>query len=142
MYVAPISLRHGRPTRSSSLNIVLWILQFLLALAFLAAGVNHATRPDRPRPGMEWMLAVPKPLLRTIGILEIAGAIGLVVPAATGIAPWLTVVAAACLALLMVLAAVFHARRPGESRNAAGNLAFGGLALVVLVGLLVAAPLG
>jgi len=54
---------------------------------------------------------VPRALVQAIGIAEILGALGLILPAATGIYPWLTPVAAVALALLMFLAAVFHALR-------------------------------
>jgi hypothetical protein len=52
--------------------------------------------------------------MQVIGGLEALGAIGLFLPAATGILPWLIAVAASCLAILMALAAVFHLRRPRE----------------------------
>jgi uncharacterized membrane protein YphA (DoxX/SURF4 family) len=116
------------------MDLVLWIVQILLALAFLGAGFMHATRRDRATGRMAWMLAVPKPLLTTIGILEILGAIGLVAPWATGIATWLTPLAAIALVLVMVLAAGFHARRPGEMPSVAFNLVLGLVAAVVAVG--------
>lgn len=123
-----------------TVDIVLWILQILLALGFLAAGINHATQRDRASGRMAWMLAVPKPLMTTIGILEIAGAAGLVLPHATGIAPWLTPLAAALLALVMVFATVFHLRRPGEGMNIVTNLVLGALAAFVAYGRLVLEP--
>jgi hypothetical protein len=89
---------------------------------------------------MAWMLAVPKPLLTTIGILEIAGAAGLVLPPATSIALWLVPLAAALLALLMVFAAGFHLRREGEGMNAAPNIILAVLAAFVAYGRLVLAP--
>ncbi|HEY8637069.1 MAG TPA: DoxX family protein [Candidatus Limnocylindrales bacterium] len=122
------------------MDTVLWILQILLALAFLAAGVNHATQRDKASGRSAWMLAVTKPVLTTIGILEIAGAAGLVLPAVTGIAPWVTPLAAALLALLMVFAAGFHLRRPGEGMNAGPNLILAALVGFVAVGRLVFAP--
>ena len=88
------------------MDTALWILQVLLALGFVAAGFNHATQRDKASGRTAWMLAVPKPLLTTIGILEIAGAAGLVLPPATGIALWLTPLAAGLLALVVVFAAV------------------------------------
>jgi uncharacterized membrane protein len=121
-------------------DTALWILQVLLALAFVAAGLNHATQRDRASGGMAWMLAVPKPLLTTIGILEIAGAAGLVLPPATGIALWLVPLAAAMLALLMVFAAGFHLRREGEGTRAVPNIILAVLAAVVVYGRLVLAP--
>lgn len=122
------------------MDIVLWVIQIVLALGFLGAGVIHATRRDQASGRMAWMLAVPKPLLTTIGVLEIAGAIGLVLPAITGILPWLTPLAAAALALLMVFAAVFHLRRPGEQFNTVVNLVLGVLAAVVAYGRFVLVP--
>src|SRR5436309_149305 len=97
-------------------NLVFWILQGLLALAFLGFGVGHILNYDQmatqPRTG--WVTAVGRDRLRIIGVLEVLGAIGLVLPAVTGVLPWLVPVAAACLALLMAFAVVFHARRAGE----------------------------
>jgi hypothetical protein len=120
-------------------TIALWALQVLLALAFLAGGILHAFRFDRfaAMPRMAWANDVGRTNMRVIGLLEIAGAIGLVLPAATGILPWLTVVAAAGLALVMAGALVFHLRR-GEPILA--NAILGGLALVIVVGRLVVAP--
>lgn len=89
---------------------------------------------------MARMLAVPKPLMTTIGILEIAGALGLVLPPVTGVALWLTPLAAALLALVMVFAVVFHMRRDGEAMNAAPNLILGVLLAFVAYGRLVLAP--
>jgi putative oxidoreductase len=122
------------------MDTALWILQVLLALAFVGAGLNHATRRDRASGRMAWMLAVPKPLMTTIGILELAGAAGLVLPPVTGVALWLTPLAAALLALLMVFAAVFHLRRDGEGMNAGMNLVLAALVAFVAYGRLVLAP--
>jgi uncharacterized membrane protein len=118
----------------------LWILQILVALAFAAAGLNHVTQRGRGSGRMAWMLAVPKPVLTTIGILELAGAAGLVLPPATGIALWLTPLAAALLTLVLVFAAVFHLRRSGEGMNAAMNVVLGALTAFVAYGRLVLAP--
>ena len=123
------------------MDIILWIAQVVLAIAFVGAGLTHATRRDRATGQMAWMLAVPKPLLTTIGVLEILGAIGLVLPWATGIAPWLTPVAAIALAVLMVFAAVFHARRPGEVPNIVFNLVLGAVAVFIARGRIDALPL-
>ena len=117
-----------------------WILQVLLALGFVGAGLNHVMRRDRASGRMVWMLAVPKPLMTTIGILELAGAAGLVLPPVTGVALWLTPLAAALLALLMVFAAVFHLRRDGEGMNAGMNLVLAALVAFVAYGRLVLAP--
>jgi len=93
------------------MDIVLWVLQVLLASAFLIAGVNHAFRYDQVKPRMSWVAAVPRGLVTFIGICEILGAIGLILPALTGIWPWLTPLAALGLVAIMLLAAAFHVTR-------------------------------
>ena len=123
-------------------NLVLWIGQILLALAFLGVGYGHTLRFEQmsTRPGMTWLGAVGRDRMRVIGILEILGAIGLILPAATGFLPWLTPVAATALTVLMVLAIVLHARRPDEGRNIIGNVILGAIAALVAYGRFVAAP--
>jgi DoxX-like family len=90
---------------------------------------------------MTWLAAVGRDGMRIIGILEILGAIGLILPAATGVLPGLTPVAATALAVLMVLAIVLHARRPDEGRNIILNVILGAIAALVAYGRLVIAPL-
>ncbi len=123
-------------------NSVLWAGQFLLALAFLAAGYGHSLgfEASSARPGMGWMSAVGRDRMRIIGGLEILGAIGLILPAATGILPWLTPVAAMALAVVMALAAVLHARRAGEGRNIVVNLILGVIAALIAYGRFVVSP--
>jgi uncharacterized membrane protein YphA (DoxX/SURF4 family) len=123
-------------------NLVLWIGQILLALAFAGAGWRHAMQFERgsTRARMGWMTAVGRDRLRVIGILEMVGAIGLILPAATGILPWLTPVAATCLAVLMVFAIVLHARRSGEVPNIVGNAVLGIIAALIAYGRFVVAP--
>jgi hypothetical protein len=83
---------------------------------------------------MGWLTDVGRERMRIIGILEMLGAIGLILPAATGILPWLTPVAATCLAILMVLAIVFHARRPGEGRSIVLNAILAVIAALIAYG--------
>lgn len=90
----------------------LWGLQLLLAAFFLMAGFTKATQPLESLPTMmPWVSDVPGWLVRFIGFSEIAGALGLLLPTATRIAPRLTPVAALGLATVMVLAAGFHLMR-------------------------------
>lgn len=95
------------------MNIALWVVQVLLGLMFIAAGYPHAFRFESfaRRPRMGWAVDVGKRNMQVIGLLEIAGGIGVIAPAATGILPWLTPLAAAGLALIMLFAGIFHARR-------------------------------
>ncbi|MBX3046371.1 MAG: DoxX family protein [Anaerolineales bacterium] len=105
------------------MNIVLWVVQALLGLAFAAAGANKVFNAEKAKamPQMKWMKDVSDPLLRFIGLSEIAGALGLILPMLTGILPWLTPLAAALLGVVMVLAIAFHARR-GEYAGTVPNL--------------------
>lgn len=95
-------------------NTLLWIGQGLLAVVFtLTGGIKLIVPRERLAPHMRWAKTWPRWRIKLLGLAEVAGAVGLVVPRATGIAPVLTPVAAACLALLMVGASRTH-RRLGE----------------------------
>ena len=94
------------------MNITLWIVQGLLALAFLLAGSMKAFSPMATlKKNMLWTNNVPAAFVRFIGVAELLGAIGLILPAVTGIQPWLTVAAAVGLVVVMASAAVVHAAR-------------------------------
>ncbi len=114
----------------------------MLGLAFVAAGYTHGFNSEKARSqqGMQWMSAVPKGLLTFIGMAEILGGIGLIAPAATGILPWLTPLAAAALALMMLLAMGFHAMRR-EYPSIVINLVLFAVAAFVAYGRWVIAPL-
>ena len=99
------------------MNIVVWIVQGLVALIFLAAGSMKAFTPLATLgKRMTWVNNVPAAFVRFLGIAEILGAIGLILPLATGIAPWLTVAAAIGLVIVMLSASIFHASRQEGSR--------------------------
>ena len=85
------------------------------------------------------MTALPASFVRTIGILTLAGAIGLVLPAVSGVAPWLTPLAALMLALLMACAIVFHFTRR-EFPHIAFNTILGVLAAAIAYGRFVLSP--
>jgi MYXO-CTERM domain-containing protein len=113
------------------MNVVIWVLQILLALAFLAAGLTKLTQPRQQLvTTMGWVEDFSDPSVRAIGALEILGALGLLVPAVTGVAPVLVPIAAVGLALLMVGAAATHRRR-GELPMIGINTVLLVLALVV-----------
>src|SRR4051812_27918825 len=124
-------------------NLILWVLQILLAAGILASSYGHTLGFEnaKTRPGMGWLEDVGRDRMRIIGILEILGAIGLIVPAATGILPWLTPLAATGLAIIMGLAAIYHLRRPGERQNVVLNVILGLIAVVIAYGRFVVAPL-
>jgi len=123
------------------MNIALWILQILLALAFGMAGIMKVSQPiDKLETRMGWVKSVGPRGVRLIGSLEILGAIGLILPAVTGILPWLTPVAAACLALTMIGAMIVHGRR-GEYSQIGINVVLLLLTLFVAYGRFVIIPI-
>jgi uncharacterized membrane protein YphA (DoxX/SURF4 family) len=118
----------------SIMNIALWIVQGLLALAFGMAGIMKLTQPKAKLvANMAWVEDFTQPTVRVIGALEFLGALGLILPWATGILPWLTPLAAAGLVLTMVGAMLTHVRR-GEQKMLPINLVLLALALLVAYG--------
>ncbi len=73
------------------MNIVLWVVQVLLGLAFIAAGSLKVSQPaDKLKKNMNWVEDVTPTSVKGIGVLEILGGLGLILPAVTHILPWLT----------------------------------------------------
>lgn len=124
------------------MNIVLWIVQVLLGLAFLGAGYSHGFRAEqmKSQQGGQWVAAVPRGLLTFIALCEFLGGVGVILPAVTGILPWLTPLAAALLAVMMLLAAGFHLMRR-EYPNTVFNLVLLALAAFVAYVRFVVVPL-
>jgi len=116
-------------------NILLWLVQILLAAAFGMAGVMKATQPVDvlAANGIAWAPQVPLALVRFIGISELLGAVGLILPALTKIKPFLTPLAALGLLTVMILAMGFHVSR-GEAGALPINIVLGGLAAFVAWG--------
>jgi len=88
------------------MNIALWVIQVLLAGMYGMAGSMKTFTPDKVRknPQMTWAHDKQDGYIRFVGISELLGAVGLIIPALTGILPWLTPLAAIGLALIQVLA--------------------------------------
>lgn len=132
---------HAPATRSKFLHLGLWTAQLLLGLAFIMAGSMKTTAPYADLASeAAWVTAVPEGLVRIIGISELLGGLGLILPAATRIKPYLTPLAGAGLALVMLLASGFHLSR-GELGAIPINLVLGGLAAFVAWGRARRAPI-
>ena len=122
----------ARPLRA--LHVSLWLAQLLLAAAFLLVGHTHAIAPIEVAVARApWVASLPVALVRFIGVAELAGALGILLPAATRIRPTLTPLAAAGLATMMALAIPFHLVR-GETSAIVLNLVLGSLAAFVAWG--------
>ena len=121
------------------MNIVLWIGQVLLAIMFLIHGRTMLQPPPQLRPGMSYVHDLPAGLRIFIGVVEILGAIAVVVPPLVSVMPVLAPIAAGGLAIVMVLAAVYHVPRR-EKPNIVLNLALAALALFVAYGRFVLLP--
>jgi uncharacterized membrane protein YphA (DoxX/SURF4 family) len=119
----------------TTVNIALWVVSSILALAFLVAGGSKLALPKArlAKQGMAYVEDFSARQVKLIGAAEVLGAIGLIVPWATGIAPVLTPIAAVGLAVLMVGAMLTHRRRK-ESQPIPANAILLVGALFVAVG--------
>jgi len=86
------------------MNIALWIVQVLLAALFGFAGFLHGYQIEKVKAQFAWAKDTPVPLLRFVGTSEILGALGMILPMATNILPWLTPLAAIGFAIIQFLA--------------------------------------
>jgi uncharacterized membrane protein YphA (DoxX/SURF4 family) len=116
------------------MNIALWIVQGLLALAFAGAGFMKVSQPkEKLQPTMAYVEDLSAGTVKLIGTAELLAALGLILPWLTGIASVLTPLAASGLVLLMLLAVATHVRRK-EYPAILFNVILGGLALFVALG--------
>jgi hypothetical protein len=94
------------------MNTALWIMQGVLAALFIIPGIMKLITPGEKL--REKMKAAPEKSLlptRLLGLLEVLGVIGIIVPYYTGIFPVLTPITALCFAVVMVGAVVVHAQK-------------------------------
>lgn len=124
------------------MNIALWIVAGLLAIAFLAGGAAKIIFSQEKlisigrglgKDFTGWIGAFPAGAVKAIGVLEVVAAIGLILPAALGIAPILVPLAAIGLVLLMAGAMITHVIRR-EFRPVLGNVLYLALAAFVAWG--------
>lgn len=118
------------------MNVLLWVMQGLLAAMMLMAGGMKTAKGREGllgEPRLEWVEDFADSTIRTIGLLEVAAAVGLIVPWALDISPVLTPLAAVGVIALMLGAMVTHRRR-GEMQAIAGNVVIALLAVVIAVG--------
>ncbi len=114
------------------MNTVLWIVQAFLAFVFLFSGVckSFFSRERLVGMGQTGVAGLSYPAIRAIGVVEILGTAGILLPWALRILPVLTPLTAACFAVIMLFAAPIHARR-GEWKSVALNTVVLGLSVAV-----------
>jgi hypothetical protein len=110
------------------MNILLWVLQALLAVAFLAHGLLFLSPPAELVDQLN--ASLPRWFQLFVGVAEVLAAVGLTLPGLTRILPWLVIYAAAGIMIVMVSATVFHLAR-GEMSSAGITLVLFGLATFV-----------
>ncbi|WP_433634342.1 DoxX family protein [Nocardia sp. CA-120079] len=117
------------------MNIALWIGQIVLAVVFTASGIAKATQSKDKlvEMGQTGVAVFPKPVVRLTAYAELLGAIGIIVPWWTGIAPVLTPLAAVGFAVVMIGAISSHIRLR-EPRNIAITTTILIIAVLVAIG--------
>ncbi|GLX70419.1 DoxX family protein [Paenibacillus glycanilyticus] len=115
------------------MNIVIWIVQGLAALGFVYSGWMKAFQHEKAKHAWGWVKEVPTALVVFIGLAELLGALGIILPEALGIVPVLTPLAAALLGAVVLLGALFHLSRK-EYREIGVNIVFIALAAFVAIG--------
>lgn len=95
------------------MNVVLWILAIVLAVAFLGAGLMKIARSKEQlaASGMGYVEDFGAGTVKAIGVLEVLAALGLILPGLLGVAPVLVPLAASGIVLLMIGAIITHLRR-------------------------------
>ena len=116
------------------MNIFLWVVTGVLAAIFLATGVLKLVQPKDKlaAAGQRWVEDFPAGGVKAIGTLEVLAAIGLILPALLGVSRILVPLAATGLVLLMIGAAITHARR-GEYPNIGANAVLAALAATIAI---------
>ncbi|MBS1602799.1 MAG: DoxX family protein [Bacteroidetes bacterium] len=117
------------------MNTTLWIAQIILAAAFLYSGICKTILSEQQliARGQTGVVGLRPGKIHFIGVCEIAGSIGIILPRALNILPFLTTATAACFAVVMLLAAPIHYRLK-EPGNVATNMTLLLLSLFVILG--------
>jgi hypothetical protein len=118
--------------KSFYMNTLIWTVQIILAIVFFYSGVCKSVLPVQKliAKGQTGVAGYAPATIRFIGICEILGAVGIILPWLTGILRVLTPLTAICFAILMLLAAPIHYRLK-EPRNVITNIFLLALSLFV-----------
>ncbi len=131
----------GNEKASPILNELLWVAQFLIAVAFVWIGYAKLTSPISALSKiMPWTAQLPLPFVRGMALIDIAGGLGILLPGLTRLWPRLGVWAAAGCTALQICAILFHFSR-GEQAATPTNFVFLALSAFVLWGRWKTAPI-
>jgi putative oxidoreductase len=120
--------------RPKALHITLWVAQIILGGMFIIAGIMKSSQPiiDLSQT-VPWAADVPVALVRFIGLSELLGGIGLILPSLLKIKPILTPVAAIGILIIMVFALLYHISK-GETDVIGINIVLGMIAAFIAWG--------
>ncbi|HEY5826452.1 MAG TPA: DoxX family protein [Cyclobacteriaceae bacterium] len=125
---------NSSPQPSKTLHIILWIVQLLLASSMIWASSVKLFQPVSQVAVMwPWAGEVSEAFLKFTGVVDLIGALGLILPSLLRIQPKLTPIAALAIILLMICASIFHISR-GEGANIAPNILFAIMAAFIAWG--------
>lgn len=126
---------------SKAIHIILWVAQVILAATFIwAAAMKLVQPPDKLAAMWPWTGQIPGTLVKLTGLIDLAGATGLILPSLLRIKPKLTPIAAIGIILLMISASIFHIAR-GEAAQIGTNIVFAGMAAFIAWGRFTKAPI-
>ncbi|HEX8377385.1 MAG TPA: DoxX family protein [Pedobacter sp.] len=127
--------------KNKTANVIAWILQILLALMFIMTGAMKLFLPlDQLADSLPWVADSAPAFVRFIGIAELLGGLGLILPGLFKFRPVLTIFAAGGIILIMIFASIFHVSR-GESPVIGMNFVIAVLAAIIIWLRLKKAPL-
>ncbi len=118
------------------MNLSLWIAAGLLAAVALTGGISKTFVPKAKlaaAPGGEWTAGASVRFVKTLGVLELLAAVGLILPAVVNVAPVMVPITAVCWVLLMIGAMITHGRL-GQYKFVVLNLAYLALAAFIAWG--------
>src|SRR5688572_19460167 len=118
------------------MNLTLWIAAGLLAAVAVAGGISKTFVPKAKLAaahGGEWTAGASVGFVKTLGVLELLAAVGLILPAIVDIAPVMVPVTAVCWVLLMIGAMIAHGRL-GQSKLVMLNVVYLALAAFIAWG--------
>jgi hypothetical protein len=124
-------MENSNEKSSKVLNVILWIAQLMLAAIFLMVGFIKVVTPiDQLAASLPFVKEMPAAFIKFIGVSEILGGLGLLLPSLLRVKPEITVLAAKALIIVMTLALVFHVSR-GEFSAIGTNIVLGAIALFI-----------